>query len=254
MRVDPLRYVDAHCHLDHYRDAASEVRACESSQTYTIAVTNLPRTFAPMAALAAGCRYVRAAVGLHPALVGREVDSVSTLLHLIGTTKYVGEVGLDYTQADANERELQRRVLQQVFERCESAGGRVISVHSRGAAEDIVSLIAGIARSRVILHWFMGSATLAARALEAGCFFSINPAMMRSASGRRAIARIPDERLLTESDGPFVAFDGKPMRPSLMTELLPRLAHLRHRTPEEVRERILGAFREVVSVGEGVRA
>ena len=164
---------------------------------------------------------------------------------LIERTKYVGEVGLDYAQGSGDDRHLQRQVFERIIERCESLGGRVITVHSRGAAEDVVDLIGTATRSTIILHWFSGSAKTAARAVSARCFFSVNPVMTRSATGRKIIAAIPDDRLLTETDGPFVKHDGRVVYPFEVANFLPAIAELRGQTPQELRSIILKNFDEL---------
>jgi len=163
-----MRFVDAHCHLDQYPDPKGVASACEDAQTYTIAVTNLPGAFVETDRVARGRHFVRAAAGLHPELVARYPNAVEQLLPLIDRTKYVGEVGLDYTQADAAAKRLQRGVFERVLERCESLGGRVITVHSRRAADDVVDLVRFVEHSTIILHWFSGSQKAARRAIDVG--------------------------------------------------------------------------------------
>ena len=241
-----MRFVDAHCHLDRYPDPKVVADACEEAQTYTIAVTNLPVAFAATDREARGRKFVRAAAGLHPELVSQHPDAIEHLLPLMARTGYVGEVGLDYTQADAPSRQLQRRVFERVLAHCESLGGKVITVHSRRAADDVVDVVQSVERSTIILHWFSGSQKAARRAIDAGCFFSVNPAMTRSASGRAIIAMIPDHRLLTETDGPFVKHAGRVAHPFEMSSFLPAIAKARGTTTSAVQAIILRNFRDAV--------
>lgn len=244
-----MRFIDAHCHLDLFRDPHGEAAACDSSQTYTIAVTNLPSAFANSERIATGRRLVRAAAGLHPELVAQHPEALEQLLPLIGRTKYVGEVGLDYVKAAPSERQIQRRVLARIVEHCEHLGGRVISVHTRRAADDAIELLAGAARSKVILHWFSGSPKAAARAVAAGCLFSVNPAMTRSSAGQRIIAAIPDDRLLTETDGPFVKHEGHEVHAFEVASFLPAIARVRGQAKEAVGSMVLENFRRAVTIG-----
>lgn len=244
-----MRYVDAHCHLDLYPDPQAVARTCEESQTYTISVTNLPSAFAKTERLTAGLAFVRPAAGLHPELVRQFPHAVDQLLVAIERTKYVGEVGLDYTNSDVENRQLQRRVFERTLEHCDSLGGRVITVHSRRAAEDVVALAGSATRCTIILHWFSGSEKIAARAAAAHCFFSVNPAMIRSAAGRKIVAAIPDDRLLTETDGPFVKHAGRAAQPFDVATLLPAIAEIRNQTPQGIRTLILENFRRAVTLG-----
>jgi len=243
-----MRFVDAHCHLDQYPDPKAVVGACEEAQTYTIGVTNLPSAFAATDSQAHGRAFVRAAAGLHPVLVSQHPNAIEELLHLIPRTKYIGEVGLDYTQADAAAKQLQRRVFARVLEHCELLGGRVITVHSRRAADDVVDLVRSVKQSTILLHWFSGSQKAAHRAIDAGCFFSVNPAMTRSASGRAIIAMIPDNLLLTETDGPFVRHAGRVVHPFEMSSFLPAIATVRGTTASELNTIIIRSFRDAVTL------
>jgi TatD DNase family protein len=64
-----------------------------------------------------------------------------------------------------------------------------------------------------VLHWYTGSLGLIDEAVEAGMYFSVNPAMLRSDKGRRTICAIPRSRVLTESDGPFAKMAGRVSSP-----------------------------------------
>jgi TatD DNase family protein len=59
-----------------------------------------------------------------------------------------------------------------------------------------------------VLHWFSGSQRELARAVDAGCWFSVGPAMLASDKGRSLAAKMPRDRILTETDGPFAQIDG----------------------------------------------
>lgn len=199
-----LALVDTHCHVDLYPDPTVLVREIERQRVYTIAVTNTPSVFPRLCEIVGGARYVRPALGLHPELAverHRELPQFSTFLP---RTRYVGEVGLDYVTTVEAERATQRRVLATIIEQCDTAGGKVVTVHSRRAADDVVDAFGGRFRGTYILHWYSGAARALRRAVGHGAFISVNPAMARSKRGRALIAEVPRERVLTETDGPFV--------------------------------------------------
>src|SRR5579864_1932918 len=93
-------FVDAHCHIDLYQAPRKTIEQAETDRIYTIAVTNAPSVFAHTAALVAGSRYVRAAIGLHPELVHSHRHELENFRHYLTQTRYVGEVGLDYMILD----------------------------------------------------------------------------------------------------------------------------------------------------------
>src|SRR3546814_5125598 len=59
-------------------------------------------------------------------------------------------------------------------------------------------------RAGVVLHWFTGSKADVRRAVDRGCYFSVNEGMLASATGLRVMREIPIDRVLTETDGPFL--------------------------------------------------
>ena len=118
-----------------------------------------------------------------------------------------------------------------------SIADRVLSVHSRGAeAETIAALTdAGVT---AILHWYSGALKHAERALEAGLYFSVNAAMLRTHKGSRLIRALPRERVLTETDGPYVAHGARASAPADVPTLVRDLAGAWSCDPEEARQRV----------------
>jgi TatD DNase family protein len=199
---------DTHCHVDLYPDPAAIVRGAERARVYTVAVTTTPSVFGHLERLVAGCRYVRPAIGLHPELAVERHAELPLFHAALARTRYVGEVGLDYVNPREADHALQRRVLGEIIAACDAAGDKIVTAHSRRAADDVVDAFGPAFRGVLILHWYSGSARALQRALANGAYVSVNPAMLASERGRRIVAAVPRDRVLLESDGPFVALDG----------------------------------------------
>jgi TatD DNase family protein len=234
------RLVDTHCHVDLYPDYASVIDEAEAAGVYTVAVTNTPSVFPKMRNLIGGRKYLRAALGLHAELAVARQGELDVFRRLLPQTKYVGEVGLDYARGRAADHAVQRRVFTEILTACASAPERkILTVHSRRAADDVVAAIGERFPARVILHWFTGSLTTLERAIANGYYFSANVAMSASTSGRRIVAAIPKDRLLTESDGPFVASStGVGMRPTDIAVALKVLGDTRGVSADELRRTV----------------
>lgn len=217
-------YVDAHCHLDLFPDPAALVRRIDERRVHTIAVTNAPSVFAHTERLAAGSRYLRAAAGLHPELVATHGGELDQLWPCLERTRYVGEVGLDYSTNDAALRTRQRAVFDKILERCAAFRDKTITVHSRRASSDTIDAIGERFPGKVILHWFTGTRREVERAARLGLYFSINPAMVTSQKGRELVDAMPRDRVLTESDGPFVKLGPQPADPTSAPIVLNYLA------------------------------
>mgnify|MGYP001105531891 CR=1 FL=1 len=65
-----------------------------------------------------------------------------------------------------------------------------------------------------ILHWFLGTKKQVLDAVDLGCYFSVGPAMLESARGKKVISWLPQERILLETNGPFAKVEGQALFPS----------------------------------------
>lgn len=225
--------VDAHCHVDLFPNPAKLVAEAEAARVHTIAVTNAPFVYAHTAALARGKVYVHPALGLHPELVASHGHEVARIPDLLKEVRFVGEIGLDYTTRDAALRAEQRRVFGKILEYCASDPAKVLTVHSRHAANDVVAAIGQGFPCRVILHWFTGTVRELERAIAAGIYFSLNAAMLASRSGNALVAAMPRDRVLTESDGPFVKTSGTQASPLSIRALVSVLARFWDVSPKD---------------------
>ncbi len=114
-----------------------------------------------------------------------------------------------------------------ILEMSEHAGGRILSVHSRRAARPVLDTLAAHPGAGLpILHWFSGTPRELAQAVELGCWFSIGPAMLAGEKGRALAARMPRDRILTETDGPFAQLDGRAALPWDAEQAVVALAEL----------------------------
>lgn len=83
----------------------------------------------------------------------------------------------------------------------------MISIHSVHADKNVLDILEKYdctKNNKCILHWFSGSLSQLRRAVEMECYFSINEMMMQSLNGRKLISNIPIDKVLVESDAPFI--------------------------------------------------
>jgi len=246
MSETTLKLVDAHFHLDLYKEPSAILSECETRGVYTIAVTNAPSVFAHTQRMAGQTKHVRAALGLHPELVASHFHELPDLLRLMEQTRYIGEIGLDHVTPDMALRQKQREVFEAVLLRAADFGDRILTVHSRRAASDVIACVGNAFPGTVILHWFSGSRRELHAGLKAGCYFSVNPAMIKSEKGNALIREIPRNRLLTETDGPFIDVDGRRALPPDVQRAVDGIAKLWNVDPDEAASTVLSNFRTVV--------
>jgi TatD DNase family protein len=234
--------VDTHFHLDLFPDPAAVVARCEAERIYTIAVTNAPCVFEKTERLTTGRKYVRAALGLHPELAVQRRGELSMFRELLSRTRYVGEIGLDYSTPSAEERRAQRSIFDQIVQLCSHAGDKVLTIHSRRAADDVVDALGDSFQGTAILHWYSGSFKALDRAVLAGAYFSLNTAMCLGPRFPSLLARIPRDRVLTETDGPFVDVRGRRAEPSDVQAVLSALASAWSLHVSEVQQMVYANF------------
>jgi TatD DNase family protein len=102
-------------------------------------------------------------------------------------------------------------------------------------------------RGATVLHWFTGSRSEAQRAVSLGCYFSINQEMLRNEKHQTMVASLPLDRLLTETDGPFVKIDGRDARPSDVSQTLEALARTRSMPASELAETVALNLKRLVA-------
>lgn len=197
---------DTHFHLDLQKSLPDALSEIEVNETYTIAVTNLPPLYEKLKN-SINSKYVRVALGFHPELVAQYQKYIPEMWRLLPDAKYIGEVGIDL-KTSKSSRDIQISFFEELIHRSSQMGGKIMSIHSRMAAAEVVSIIGEKYNGKIILHWFSGTKQIQLKAIEKGCYFSVNNAMLNSESGRKVIEIIPSDKILIETDSPFVSAEG----------------------------------------------
>ena len=198
---EKARWVDFHCHLDLYENHEQLIAECDQGGIATLAVTTTPKAWARNKQLTEKATHVRVALGLHPQLVAERENEITLFERLLPETRYVGEVGLDAGPRFYKSFEAQERVFERVLRACAEHGDKILTVHSVRAVTKVLQQLdknLPQGRGRVVMHWFTGSALEARRAVDMGCYFSINAEMLTSSKHRLLVEQLPVERLLTE--------------------------------------------------------
>lgn len=236
--------VDAHCHVDLYPDPISIIRSCEQKGVYTLGMTNLPSHFMQGFPHVRQCKYVRLALGLHPLYALKHSSELALFTKCLQMTTYVGEVGLDFSPEGISTKELQIKSFQFVLNQLNDR--KVVSLHSRGAENEVLSMLIEYQIPHAVFHWFTGTAEQANCISKAGYYFSVNPAMIRSAKGQGVIKNISIDRLLTESDGPFIKMEGRIIEPADVERVLQYLANIHNVSLLEISEQIKANFLSLI--------
>lgn len=193
---------DMHIHIDYFKDYKGMYNAFESSKNFALFVTNLPEIFQKCINVFPESKYVKLGLGYNPQLAGKYDFNQELFDSMLPYTKYVGEVGLDYSKEFIDTKMIQRSAFDYI---CSQSAKykRVMSIHSRRAEEDVLSLLKVNNVEHAIFHWYSGNKEVAYKIIENGYYFSVNYSMLTSKKGIDLIRAIPLDRLLIETDAPF---------------------------------------------------
>jgi TatD DNase family protein len=233
-----LPLVDTHCHLLRFADPESLMAEAETRGSRFVAVVMKPDELPALTRLIEGRACAMAAVGLHPVHAMDCESAVPALLAAMGATRFIGEVGLDATVKDAANVEAQRRVFEAVLTRADELGDRVLTIHGRRAWRDVLDAIGDGLRATPILHWYSGSVALARRAVRQGCCFSVNTAMVGTEAAAELLREVPADRILLETDGPYIQVGGAPAGPEHLAQIVAYIASCWGTGPDAAAERI----------------
>lgn len=207
--------VDSHCHLD-FPDFADELpdvvaRAVQAGVGRMVTICTRLRSEPTVRAIAEAHAPVFYAAGTHPMSVADEpMITVDDLVALATHPKFIGigETGLDYHYT-ADTKAAQIDSLRIHIEAARQTGLPLI-IHSRAADDDMARILAEEHRAGAfgcVMHCFSSSAELARAALDLGFYLSMSgiAAFPRSTELREIFAAAPLDRILVETDAPYLA-------------------------------------------------
>ena len=236
---------DTHAHLDAGDDfAAALARARAIGVTRVVAVGSGIGSCRATLAIAEREEGVHAALGLHPHQAGDlGPDDVAELRDLLAHPRAVavGETGLDYFR-DYAPRDRQRELFRAQAELAAEVGKPLV-VHSRAADAETAAVLSALgAGTNVVLHCFSAPGLLAP-ALERGWYVSFagNVTYPKAHELRAAAARVPADRILAETDSPYLApqpVRGRRNEPAHVVHTLAALARARGEEPGALERQI----------------
>lgn len=239
--------IDTHCHVDFYPIPERVAQEVEDRGILTIAVTNLPSHFAQSRPHVLRFKRIRLALGLHPLLVESHTECEQRKFEqLLDMTSYIGEVGLDFSRDGKLTMEQQIETLRFVLELIRDRP-RFVTIHARKAEERVLQLLQEYEIAPAVFHWYSGTLTTLDKIMDAGHYVSVNPAMVLSKKGRQIVGRIQRNRLLTETDGPYVLIKGRPAHPSDVRLVLDYLGEQWRCPFDEVDDQVSANFTRILT-------
>jgi TatD DNase family protein len=236
---------DTHFHLDLQESKDDILREIESNKVYTIAVTNLPPIYEKLNK-SISSKFIRVALGFHPELVSKYQKYIQDMWRLLPDAKYIGEVGMDL-KSGKESKNVQASFFEELIDKCNAFGSKVLSIHSRAAASEVISIIGEKFNGKIILHWYSGTNQNQERAINNGYYFSVNHAMLNSESGRKIISNIPDNRILIETDSPFISINGHTYRPSEIGKIVEGIGLIKNFGVDVIQNLLWNNFKTIIT-------
>lgn len=238
---------DSHCHLDIMGgDVAEQLRAAAAVGIDTVVQIGVDVESSRLSAqLALEFANVHGAVALHPNEAGRgqatadALEQIATLARL-PQVKAIGETGLDHFRTEGTDgHRLQEESFRAHLQIAKDTGKAVV-IHDRDAHEDVLRVLREEgAPETVVFHCFSGDAAMARICADAGYYLSFaGPVTFKPNDELRAAAAVcPQDRLLVETDAPFLTpmpYRGRPNAPYLVPLTVRAIAAARGADVDEV--------------------
>jgi TatD DNase family protein len=252
--------IDSHCHLadaafePDLPEVVSRARAAGVARVLCILTAGEPDESSRGLRVAALWPEARFAVGVHPHVAGRYAGRAEDAAAIVQAevaanpqARAVGEIGLDY-HYDFSPRDVQRDVFRRQVALARDLGLPVV-IHTREATADTFAILSEEGRGDVtgVFHCFSGDAVMAREALDLGFYLSFAGIVTfpKADAVREAARLVPADRLLVETDAPYLApvpHRGRRNEPAYLARTVDGLACTRGETPEQVGAAAAQAF------------
>jgi TatD DNase family protein len=230
--------VDAHCHINFFKNAGEVALNCEKNNTHTIYVTTLPSQFDATYNYVKNLQYVYPSLGFHCLETECDIEKEKELfLKNINISKFIGEVGLDFSKKSQYSKEKQIDIFEFILKNIQHKN-KILSVHSLNAEDSVLELLLRYKLKKVIFHWYTGKISTLNKIIDSNYYFSINLSMCRSKKGKNIISKIPKDKILIETDSPFI----KDIFPYSNEEVYVYLSNIWNMKIDAVKKQILKNF------------
>jgi len=247
------KYVDCHAHMNEGifdKDRFKILEECKSKGISVINCSGEMKTNRTALELAKKFDNLKICLGIYPVQASEISDKeFNDELKFIESKKEsiigLGEVGIDFywvTEDEKRIREVQR------FNEIIRLANKLklpLNVHSRAAEEATIKTLAKHAQVPVMLHSFGGDLELASLAIKEGFYFSVAPILVRSNKHKKLIEFLPINRILTETDSPYLGPTKERNDPRNIPMVIDEIAKIKKINTESAREQVLKNSREV---------
>ena len=246
-------FVDAHNHLKHYEEnLAKALEIINEKEIWTLACAINKKDYLWLKELAENQPFIIPCYGIHPWEINPELEELNNqeeMLHFIKETAVIGEIGLDFYWAkDSRNYPLQVETLTFFFENARKYN-KIVNLHTKGAEREILDLLKIYELRTPIIHWYNGPLELVNAFIDLDCYWTISVDITESEKTRELVARLPFDKILTETDGPTALewVNGHYAYPDYIERIVEEIAKIKEVDSEFCRRQINDNFRELLA-------
>lgn len=196
-------FIDAHTHLDFFEEEVdTAIKEINEYKIYTIANSMDIKSYEKNKEYEKKSEYIKATFGIHPWKAHEYTGDIKALIPYIEESNMIGEIGLDFFwQEDKTTYDKQREVYYFILKEA-AKRNKVVSIHTKGAEEEIYNSLKNLNYNKAIIHWYSGRIETLEKFIELGCYFTISVDLGYEDKALEVLKLIPINKLLIETDGP----------------------------------------------------
>ena len=168
-------YIDAHTHLDFFKENIDKaIEDINKNKIITLANSMDIDSYLLNKEYGKRSEYIIPCFGIHPWSAGGFSGELEELIPYIEESKFIGEIGLDYVWVEdkntfPKQREIFKFILEESIKR-----DKIVSLHTKGAEEEIYNILSDNNYNKVIIHWYSGDLEILDKLIKLGCYFTIS--------------------------------------------------------------------------------
>jgi TatD DNase family protein len=191
---------DMHVHFDFFKSSKIIQSYYNKNKIFSIFATISPSVFLKYKRMNIETDYIKLALGAHPCYIKDLNFQLDEFNKALAQTKYISEVGLDFSKPFKDSSEKQEKVFNSI---CSKTKNKLLIIHSRRASDRVYEILSRHKNKFIVLHWYSGSVGTLKDFIKLGAYISINHKMIKTKRIQEYLDEVPIERLLIETDAPF---------------------------------------------------
>jgi TatD DNase family protein len=233
--------IDVHCHLeqkDYEKDRDEVIEKCKRESKAVITCCCHPDDFdLTMEMVEKYKNFVFATISIHPEYIKEiEHSKVDEFLKKIEKNKEkivgIGETGLDFIIEEPEWREKQKELFIKFIDLAKSLNLPLV-IHARKAFAEAIGILEKFNTKRVLMHFFTAKELLS-KILKNGWSISVNTTLLNSKKIKKIVRDLPIEKIMTETDSPWLGLEGKRNDPTAVKFVIEKIAEIKRMKFEEI--------------------